>query len=88
MRDATEEYKESLKKVNLDFDADYYDRLILEVGGPLTPVSEDPIRFDQLDPIGTLGIGAGPSALGKEAVASTSQVTEQPAEKLADHPTD
>ena len=34
IRDATEEYKASLKKVNLKFDAEYYDRLILEADEP------------------------------------------------------
>ena len=29
MRDATEEYKDSLKRVNPDFNADYYDMLFL-----------------------------------------------------------
>ena len=53
MRDATKEYKESLKWVDLSFNADYYDRLIL--GEPQTLASEDPVGFDQLDPIGTPG---------------------------------
>ena len=34
MRDATEEYKEQLKKVNPDFDAEYYDKLILKADEP------------------------------------------------------
>ena len=61
IRDATEEYKESLNKVNPDFDADYYDKLILEADEPQTPAPKDPIGFDQLDPIETPGITAGPS---------------------------
>ena len=60
MRDATMEYKESLKQVDPSFDADYYDRLI--IGEPQTPALEDPIGFDQLDPIGTPGTTGSPSA--------------------------
>ena len=61
IRDTTEEYKESLKKVNPDFDADYYDKLILEAGEPQTPAPKDPVRFNQLNLTGTPGITAGPS---------------------------
>ena len=43
MRDATKGYKASPKKVNLNFDAEYYDRLILEVDEPQTLASEDPV---------------------------------------------
>ena len=60
MRDAITEYKESLKRVDPSFDADYYDRLIL--GEPQTPTPEDSIGFEQLDPIRTLRTAAGPSA--------------------------
>ena len=72
IRDATEKYKTSLKRVNPDFDAEYYDRLILEVEKPQTPAPEDLVGFDQLNPIGTLGTAAGPSALVRDAEASTS----------------
>ena len=44
MRDATTEYKESLKRVDPNFDADHYDRLIL--GEPQTPAPEDQVGFD------------------------------------------
>ena len=85
MRDATEDYKASLKKVNLDFDVEYYDKLILEANEPQTPASEDPIG---LNPIGTPGTAAGSSTLGEEVVASTLQATEQPAGMPVDPPTD
>ena len=39
MRDAVNEYKESIKKVDPTFDGDYYDHLIS--GEPTTPVPED-----------------------------------------------
>ena len=54
MGDATAEYKESLKQVNLNFNANYYDRLIL--GKPQTLAHKDPVGFDQLNPISTPGI--------------------------------
>ena len=87
MRDATEEYKASLKKVNPDFDTEYYDRLILEACEPPTPSLEDQVVFDQLDPIEIPRTAAGLFALGKEAVASTSQASMQPTEKPVDPPT-
>ena len=34
MQDATKEYKAQLKKVNLDFDVEHYDRLILGLEEP------------------------------------------------------
>ena len=42
MRDAVNEYKESIKKVDPTFDGDYYDRLIS--GEPLTPALEDSVE--------------------------------------------
>ena len=39
MRDAVNEYKASIKKVDPTFDGDYYDRLIF--GEPATPATED-----------------------------------------------
>ena len=60
MRDVVTEYKEALKRVDLNFDGDYYDRLIL--GEPQTPAPKDPIGFEQLDSIGTPGIATGPPA--------------------------
>ena len=71
IRDATKEYKAQLKRVNPDFDAVHYNRLILEADVPQTPTLEDPVGFDQLDPIGTPRTTAGPLALGKKAEAST-----------------
>ena len=50
---ASKEYKASLKKVNPDFDAEYYDRLILKLEEPQTPAPEDLVGFDQLDHIRT-----------------------------------
>ena len=76
MRDATKEYKASLKKVNLDFDVEYYDKLILRANEPQTPAPKDPVGFDQLNPIGTPGTTAGPSALCEEAMTSTLQAVE------------
>ena len=52
MKDAMVEYKIAMKKANLNFDSDYYDNLIF--GEPLTTAPEDPSRFEQLDPIGTI----------------------------------
>ena len=96
IRDATMEYKESLKRVDPSFDADHYDRLIL--CEPQTPTSEDLVGFDQLDPIGTPGTAAGPSAdrdiasaeEPTEALANqdAAQVISQPAVLAADQPTD
>ena len=62
MRDATEEYKASLQRVNPKFDVVYYDRLILEADEPQTHAPEDPIVFDQLDLIETPRTAAGLSA--------------------------
>ena len=56
MRDAVTEYKQAVKKVDPNFDDDYYDSLML--GEPQTPPLEDPIGFEQLDPIGTSGTTA------------------------------
>ena len=42
MRDAVNEYKESIKKVDPTFDGDYYDRLIS--GEPLTPALEHSVE--------------------------------------------
>ena len=64
MQDATTEYKASLKKVNPNFNVEHYDRLILKLDEPQTPAPEDPVRFDQLDPIGTPGNTTGPSTTG------------------------
>ena len=46
MQDATKEYKAQLKKVNPDFDAEHYDRLILGLDEPQTPAPEEPVGFD------------------------------------------
>ena len=73
--------KAQLKKVNPDFDVEHYDKLILETDEPQTLAPKDPIGFDQLDPIRTLGTTTGPSAFGEKAVASPSQAPDQPAEK-------
>ena len=43
MRDAVNEYKASIKKVDPTFDGDYYDRLIS--GEPATPAPEDSIEI-------------------------------------------
>ena len=79
MKDATEEYKASLKRVNPNFDAEYYDNLILEQEELQTPVPEDPIGFNQLDPIRTPGNVAGPSTMDKNVEGSPAQATHQPA---------
>ena len=39
-----------MKKFDLNFKGDYYDRLIL--GEPQTPTPEDQVGFEQLDQIG------------------------------------
>ena len=70
MRDAVEEYKMAVKKVDLSFEVDYYDNLIL--GEPQTPAPEDPVRFEKLDPIGT-------------PRADAEQSTVPPAEPLVDN---
>ena len=43
MRDAVNEYKASIKKVDPTFDGDYYDRLIS--GKPDTPTPEDSLEM-------------------------------------------
>ena len=53
INDATEEFKALLRRVNPDFDAEHYDKLILELEEPQTLAHEDLVGFDQLDPIGT-----------------------------------
>ena len=45
MNDATEEYKASLRRVNPNFDAEYYNRLILELEEPQTLAPKDPVGF-------------------------------------------
>ena len=87
MRDATTKYKASLKKVNPDFDAKYYNRLIFEAYEPQTLIPEDPVGFDQLNLIGTPGTAAGPSALAEMSKPlphkpPRSQPTLQPASLL------
>ena len=93
IRDATEEYKESIKKVNPDFDADYYDILILEPGEPQTPAPKDPASFDQLDPIWTPGTTAGPSTDQdtspiEKPVEPPAEQDDVPVEKPAEPPVD
>ena len=56
MRDVVTEYREAVKKVDSNFDDDYYNRLIL--GEPQTPAPKDSVGFEQLDPIGMPGTGA------------------------------
>ena len=46
LNNVAEEYKASLKRVNLDFDAEYYNRLILKLEKSQTLTPEDPIGFD------------------------------------------
>ena len=75
MRDATSEYKESLKRVDQSFDVDHYDRLIL--GEPQILAPDDPVGFDQLDLIETPGTVVGHSADQDTAP------TGEPAEALA-----
>ena len=73
MMDAVAKYKVALKKADPNFDNDYYESLIL--GEPLTPVPEDPVGFDQLDPIGTPGVAAeqGTKALTEPAQDAIAQ---------------
>ena len=84
MRDAVDEYKMAIKKVDPNFDDDYYDNLIF--GEPLTHALEDPVGFDQLDPIGTSG-----AAAEQEAAPSTEPEkdapTDQAQEKAPNQPT-
>ena len=82
LNDTTEEYKASLR-MDPNFDAEHYDRLILELEEPQTLAPEDLVGFDQLDPIGTLGNATGPSIVGESVEASTSQAAEQPADQPA-----
>ena len=56
MRNAVTEYKQAVRKVDPNFDGDYYDSLIF--GEPQTPATKDPVGFEQLDPIGTHGTAA------------------------------
>ena len=53
-----------MKKVDLNFDSDYYDCLIL--GEPQTPALEDPTGFEQLDSIGTPKTTAEPNTASSE----------------------
>ena len=83
MRDAVDEYKMAIEKVDPNFDCDYYDNLIF--GEPLTPAPEDPVRFKQLNPIGT------PRAIAEQenapaAESATSALAEQVEEKAHDQP--
>ena len=56
MRDAITEYKIVVKKVDPNFDGDYYENLIL--GEPQTLAPEDLVGFEQLDPIRAPGKAA------------------------------
>ena len=80
MKDAVDEYKMAVKKVDPNFDGDYYDNLIFPE--PLTPASECPVGFEQLDPIGTLG-----AATEKETAPTTDPETDAPAEQEQDKAT-
>ena len=87
MRDAVVEDKESLKQVDSSFDDDYYDRLILSE--PQTSAPEDPVGFDQLDPIGTLGTATRPSAYQvtapiKAPMSPIEALVQQPIEPIVD----
>ena len=95
MRDAVDKYKMAIKKVDPNFDGDYYDNLIF--GKPSTPAPEDPIGFKQLDPIGTLGAAAEPenaptvepetsAPAEQEGDKALDHLTAQPAEQVADQP--
>ena len=75
-----------MKKINPNFDADHYDRLILELEEPQTPAPEDPVGFDQLDSIGTLGNVASSFAVGENVEAPTSQAADQTADRPVDPP--
>ena len=83
MKDAMAEYKITLKKVDPNFDGDYYDNLIF--GEPLTPAPEDPIGLKQLDPIGTLGATAEQNTAPATELV-TDAPTQQQQEKAADQP--
>ena len=72
MGDVVTEYKEVVKQVDPNFDGDYYDMLILDEPQTLAP--EDPIRFEQLDLIGTPWTAAGPPAELSIAPAETQVV--------------
>ena len=69
MNDTTEEYKASLRRVNPDFDAEHYDRLILELEKPQTLTPNDPVGFDKLELIGILGNAVDPSTMGENVEA-------------------
>ena len=58
IRDAVDEYKMSIKKVDPTFNGDYYDNLIFSE--PSTSAPKGPVGFKQLDPIGTPGAAAEP----------------------------
>ena len=84
MRDVVDEYKMAIKKVDSNFDGDYYDNLIF--GKTLMPAPEDPVGFEQLDLIGT------PGAAAEQENAPTTEPkigapTEQVGEKAPDHST-
>ena len=51
---------------------------MLEQEESQTPAPKDSVRFDQLDPIRTLGNVLGPSNVDKIVDASSSQVADQP----------
>ena len=53
MRDAVDEYKMAIKKVDPNFDGDHYNNLIF--GEPSTLAPKDHVGFEQLDLIGTPG---------------------------------
>ena len=74
LNDASEEYKASLKKVDPNFHVKYYENLILQqaLAEPQTLVPEDPVIFDQLNPIETLGNMANPFAVDQNVDASSS----------------
>ena len=76
MRDVVDEYKMAIKKVDPTFDGDHYDSLIFDE--PSTPAPEDPVGFEQLDPIGT------PGAATKQEAAPPA---EQAQEGAPDQPT-
>ena len=72
MRDAVNEYKASIKKVNPTFDGDYYDRLIS--GEPTTPAPEDSdeVHLEEAEP----DQGNAPAQMPAQ---STKQQSEAPA---------
>ena len=74
MRDDITKYKEALKRVDSNFDGDYYDKLILSEPQTLAP--RDPDGFEQLDLIGTPGTTTVPLAKPNAAPAETPAVTQ------------